>query len=180
MLVEEAWKNSLSPNILDYNKQEGNFYSISITDRINLRSAVPVLLPYQHGRCFYCNRLMNTKANKEEEDFPDVDHFLPHSFLNRQGNLCHINSNGIWNLVISCKDCNRGESGKFHSPPAEIYQQGLITRNILFTQEHRHSLKNSILLSLNASDYNDVHKKMLKLFSYFDKIVGWKPKIIYK
>jgi hypothetical protein len=55
LLVEEAWRNKLSPNMLEYHN--GEFISINKSnERVNLRSAVNVLLPYQHGNCFYCNK----------------------------------------------------------------------------------------------------------------------------
>ena len=90
-----------------------------------------------------------------------------------------INPDGLWNLVIACKKCNRGTEGKFESPPAKEFQTDLITRNVLFTQEHRHSLKNSIKYSLNAETPKDVERKMRLIFKNFHTIKGWKPKFIY-
>ena len=175
-IVEEAWKNKLSPNNLVYNAIDENFYSVTHNDRVNLRKAVDVLIPYQHGKCFYCNRKLNRKASSQDDNFPDVDHFIPHTYLT---NNSKINPDGVWNLVISCKKCNRGEGGKFESPPSNYYQLLLIKRNVLFTQEHRHSLKNSIKYSLNAETPKDVEKKMKLIFFNFHTISGWKPKIIF-
>lgn len=56
----EAWKNNLSPNFLVYNNATDEFESVSSTERTNLRNAVSVLLPYQHGYCFYCKKKINT------------------------------------------------------------------------------------------------------------------------
>lgn len=178
MIVEEAWKNKLSPNFLVYDQATNEFVSVSSVERTNLRSAVSVLLPYQHGSCFYCNKKINTSANSEDSDFPDVDHFIAHSYFNRP-DLSHINPDGIWNLVIACKECNRGTGGKFERLPALNYQSEIINRNVLFTEEHRHSLKNSILLSLNSKNHNEVQRKMYALFDKFNMIEGWKPPLIY-
>lgn len=178
MVVEEAWKNKLSPNILVYNKIKGEFISVSSAERTNLRSAVSVLLPYQHGYCFYCNRKLNVYANTEDLDFPDVDHFIAHSYFKRL-NFDFINPDGIWNLVIACKECNRGAQGKFDRLPALAYQKKIIYRNILFTEEHRHSLKNTILLSLNAKNHIEVELKMHSILKNFTIIEEWKPSIIY-
>jgi hypothetical protein len=178
MIVEEAWKNKLSPNLLIFDQSNSQLISVSPLERTNLRSAVSVLLPYQHGRCFCCNKMININSNSDDGSFPDVDHFLAHSYFKRQ-ELTYINPDGIWNLVIACKECNRGGGGKFDSIPDTYYQQEIIKRNILLTEEHRHSLKNSILLSLNAKNHNEVQVKMLSLFSHFDMIKGWKPKLIY-
>jgi 5-methylcytosine-specific restriction endonuclease McrA len=178
MVVEEAWKNKLSPNILVFNKSSGEFTSVTSTERTNLRSAVSVLLPYQHGQCFYCKKLINTNANINDHNFPDVDHFIAHSYFKRP-ELEHINSDGIWNLVVACKECNRGVGGKFERLPDYIYQNEIINRNVLFTEEHRHSLKNSILLSLKSTNHIDVKQKMYNLFKNYNMIEGWKPKLIY-
>lgn len=175
-IVEEAWKNKLSPNNLVYNSEDENFYSVTQNERTNLRKAVDVLSPYQHGKCFYCNRKLDSNVNKQADNFPDVDHFIPHVYLKSNTN---INPDGVWNLVIACKKCNRGQGGKFESPPSKDYQTKLITRNVLYTQEHRHSLKNSIKYSLNAETPDDVEKKMKVIFNNFHTIEGWKPLIIY-
>jgi 5-methylcytosine-specific restriction endonuclease McrA len=178
MIVEEAWKNNISPNFLVYNRATAEFESVSPTERTNLRSAVSILLPYQHGCCFYCKRKVNIYSNSDDSDFPDVDHFIAHSYFKRP-ELSNINPDAIWNLVIACKECNRGSRGKFTSIPQISYQKEIINRNVLFTEEHRHSPKNSILLSLNAQNHTEVEKKMLLLFSNFNVIEGWKPLIIY-
>lgn len=177
LLVEEAWKNKLSPNLLEFNN--GEFISINkYKERVNLRSAVNVLLPYQHGNCFYCNKKVNVFGNKEDHDFPDVDHLLPFKFLT--GFDIHpLSPNGIWNLVVACRECNRGTNGKFDNPPKGYYFDNLLNRNLLFIEEHRHSLRNSILLSLSANNGIEVEstmKTVLNKFSLFDK---WEPKIKY-
>jgi hypothetical protein len=178
-LVEEAWRNSLSPNILEYDNGEFHSYNLLNPDiRTNLRSAVNVLLPYQKGRCFYCNKEINQNASVCDHDFPDVDHVFPFSSLIRR-NIRPLRSNGIWNLVIACQECNRGNSGKFDSPPSPKYFQKLLTRNILFTEEHRHSLKNSILITMHCENAADVEKRMHFISNQFRFIKGWEAKVQY-
>lgn len=175
-IVEEAWKNKLSPNLLVFDADK-NIYSISPGhERVNLRSAVDVLLPYQHSRCFYCNKVMDPQANHSDYDFPDVEHTIPHSAFNRIEVFDEINPGGIWNLVVACHECNRGKYGKFNSPPHTRFFDKLISRNMLFTQEHRHSMKNTILLSMGARDYKEVKRKMAMFRPYIDLTVGWEPK----
>ena len=118
-------------------------------------------------------------ASNEQHDFPDVDHFWPFSFLNKF-DISPLQVNGIWNLVICCQECNRGGSGKFDSPPSIDYFHKLIKRNLLFTEEHRHSLKNSILISMNAFNSGEVESRMLKMYNLFYQISGWKPKKVYE
>lgn len=178
LIVEEAWKNNISPNFLAFNQKTNEIESVSISERINLRSVVSVLLPYQHGNCFYCKKRINTDSKSEDSDFPDVDHFIPHSYF-RLPDLCHISPDGIWNLVIACKECNRGSGGKSDKLPSKYFQGEILNRNLLFTEEHRHSLKNSILMSLNAKNHNEVQKKMISLFNRINLTEGWKPKLIY-
>lgn len=179
VIVEEAWKNKLSPNMLVYDNDENIYSIVKGQKRVNLRSAVNILLPYQHARCFYCNKQLNVNAKSDQNDFPDVDHVIPFSAFNNKIFSDKINSNVMWNLVIACKECNRGNNGKFNSPPDKHYFDKLINRNILFTQEHKHSLKSTILMSLGASNYNEVKRKMQKFQGYIDLITGWKPKYIH-
>ncbi len=176
-VVEEAWKNKLSPNLLEY--LDGDFISVSKeNERVNLRSAVTILFPYQKGKCFYCNKQMSVDASKEQDHFPDVDHFLPHSFATRI-ELLGANINGVWNLVISCKECNRGSNGKFNAPAEKSFFEKLLKRNLFFTEEHRHSLKNSVLISLGVKNTLELTSKMNILYKNTEILVGWKPKTMY-
>jgi len=174
-VVEEAWRSQLSPNLLEYSEVDNTFYSINELGRVGLRSAVDVLLPYQKGKCFYCKRPLNRFTKPQEDNFPDVDHFLPFSLLSSEI-LSGANRNGVWNLVIACKSCNRGEQGKFSAPPDAEFFNKLLSRNLLYVEEHKHSLRNSILLSLNVMNKNEVRSKMKLLHSQFKMFKGWKPK----
>lgn len=178
-IVEEAWVNNLNPNLLEYSKDDGFFYSINKERRVNLRSAVDVLAPYQKDRCFYCNRVIDRNVDTQNDSFPDVDHFLPFSIIVRSKDI-GFNPNGVWNLVVACKSCNRGSDGKFDAPPSNKYFLKLKKRNILYVEEHKHSLKNSILSSLDAKDKKGVSKKMDSLYKYFSHLKGWEPKEIYE
>ena len=164
--------------MLVYDK-DGNIYSEHNNERKNLRSAVDVLLPHQNNKCFYCNRKVNVNTTSNMDDFPDVDHVIPHSFFRD----LEISPDGIWNLVISCKECNRGLNGKFDSPPSYNYFNDLIIRNILFSEEHKHSLKNSILLSLNLqlSETKKIPKQMQYIYNHMNLNIvnGWNPKLIH-
>ena len=174
-VVEEAWSNKINPNFLEYNKAENTFYSVTRDKRTNLRAAVDILAPYQKERCFYCNREINRKVDSQDDSFPDVDHFLPFSIIVNSSDI-GFNPNGVWNLVVSCKACNRGKDGKFDAPPSKVFYEKLKKRNLLYVEEHRHSLKNSILMSLGASDKVDVGVKMDELYKSFSCIKGWSPK----
>lgn len=180
-IVEEAWKNSLTPNMLVFNSEDNTISSInSDNERINLRSAVDALLPYQHGKCFYCGRKLNKESDNQAADFPDVDHVLPFTAFQKFELFQSVSPNGFWNLVIACKECNRGASGKFDAPPDQMYYTKLINRNRLFTEEHNHSLRNTILMSLSANSSKQVEKRMRQFQTYLNILNGWTPKLIFE
>ncbi|MGF1790962.1 hypothetical protein L4D21_10160 [Photobacterium profundum] len=175
-IVEEAWRSGLAANMLSYNQEDGLFYSEYDNQRIGLRSAVDTLLPYQNGRCFYCNRKVSKFVLSHCDDFADVDHFFPISMVSRLGEGVP-NPNGVWNLVIACKRCNRGKDGKFDAPPAHEFYESLLTRNVLFFEEHKHSLKNAISLSLNAKTKQAIMTRMHNVYHYFKPLAGWRPAV---
>lgn len=177
-IVEEAWRAGVTPNMLSFNQDDGLFYSEFDNKRIGLRSAVDTLLPYQNGCCFYCNRKVSQFVMSQDDDFADVDHFFPFSILSRLGDKTP-NANGIWNLVIACKKCNRGEGGKFDLPAANQFYQSLLTRNILFFEEHKHSLKNAISLSLNAKNKVEITSRMHSIYHMFEPLSDWSPSYIF-
>jgi hypothetical protein len=79
-----------------------------IRERINVTSSRDALDGYQKGKCLYCSREITIAPTSS--NLADFDHFLPHTLFAR-GDL-EANLDGIWNLVLSCRDCNRGEKGK--------------------------------------------------------------------
>jgi hypothetical protein len=78
---------------------------------------------------------------KQKESFPEVDHFFAHS-LKQQGFGAIIDE--LWNLVLACTDCNRGEGGKFASLPIEKLLNRLRTRNE-FLIGSNHPLKETLI-----------------------------------
>ena len=170
--VKREFDNCVNWSNIIYDKQNEIFYSNCRNQRIGLRSAVDVLSPYQKGKCFYCGRQLDKEGGSQSPSFPDVDHVFPLEMLVK---LNIINPNGIWNLVIACMKCNRGADGKFMTPPCIEYFEKLLKRNVLFVEEHNHSLRNSILLSLNARNKAAVTERMKAIFKHFDFIKGWKP-----
>ncbi len=70
----------------------------------------------------------------------DVDHFFPHSL---QSLSTDINLDGVWNLVLACPSCNRGEDGKFARVPALKYLERLHERNEFLISSH-HPLRETL------------------------------------
>ncbi len=61
--------------------------------------------------CFYCNAPFNSKET------PNVDHVIPYDY---------INDTDLWNLVLTCRECNCKKSG---SLPPKKFISDLLTRN---------------------------------------------------
>lgn len=171
-VVEEAWRVGLSPNLL-YDVNNRLFFREMGNQRVSLRSAVTTLMPYQKGMCFYCGEKLELKAVNGDSRFPDVDHFLPHVALVRE--LPEINPDGVWNLVISCLQCNRGSKGKFDQIPADNFFEKLTRRNVFMAEEHSHSLKYSVLKSLGVSRKEQIKEAMQRVYRKFQVFGRWSP-----
>jgi 5-methylcytosine-specific restriction endonuclease McrA len=177
-VVEEAWRGNLSP-LLSYDDRDRSFYTKVGDHRVNLRSAVDTLRPYQHGRCFYCNCTLREDVGKEHDTFADVDHVIPLSLLVRQPLKPGVNPNGVWNLVLACKKCNRGEQGKFDTVPHKSFFERLLARNLYMTEEHKHSMKYSVLASLGVTYQNQVKQQLQQIYQPFHFFPKWSPKELF-
>lgn len=122
----------------------------AITKRNNLsayRDFLSEVLKEQ--KCFYCGKdLRKSKIH--------VDHFIPWTF---------IKDDNLWNLVLSCSDCNLNKSDKL---PSQIYLAHLSERNETIFQ------RNPKRLPANYSS-----KRLLEVYNYakangFSEI--WTPK----
>lgn len=77
--------------------------------RTSLKKYEKALTPF-FKNCFYCNDLLESKKTH-------VDHFIPRVY---------IREDEIWNLVLSCSDCNYTKLG---SLAPKIFRDKLIQRN---------------------------------------------------
>ncbi|UFU00753.1 HNH endonuclease [Radiobacillus kanasensis] len=124
----------------------------SIAKRSSLRPFENILTSYFENICFYCGKnLMQSKT--------EVDHFIPWSF---------VQSDQIWNLVLSCRVCNNSKRDKL---PKKEYLSFIVQRN--------QQLETRIQVSSDSplmANYNK--KKIILLYDYsikngFDQI--WIP-----
>lgn len=87
----------------------------------------PSLTGFQAGRCFHCNQDLSSMVKT-----PHVDHVIARAFVARKflaSDFWHgVDIDGVWNLVVSCSDCNLGKSDK---PPTADMLQRLRDRNDL-------------------------------------------------
>jgi 5-methylcytosine-specific restriction endonuclease McrA len=70
------------------------------TNRAALKIVAPLLIDIQKGLCFYCQKPMNLKNEKETNKTPEVDHFIP--FKRYPNDLAH-------NFVAAHADCNNNK-----------------------------------------------------------------------
>ncbi|WP_027965073.1 HNH endonuclease [Halalkalibacillus halophilus] len=124
----------------------------SIAKRSSLKPYEKILLNYFEANCFYCS-----KSLSNSENVTHVDHFIPWSF---------VQSDQIWNLVLSCNRCNTSKNDKL---PDRSYLDIIIDRN--------KQLVNQPPLEIDSMEnYKD--NKIILLYDYsikngFDKI--WTP-----
>ena len=116
--------------------------------RTTVTSCRDALNGYQKGKCFYCCAAIQLDGAAELR--PDVDHFFPHVL--KQLDFGTI-VDGVWNLVLACKQCNRGVGGKFQSVPSVRLLERLSTRNDWFISSH-HPLRETLIQQTGASPEN--------------------------
>ncbi|WP_080847755.1 HNH endonuclease [Cytobacillus gottheilii] len=126
----------------------------SIAKRSSLRPFERILLEYFSADCFYCCKPL-TGITRETH----VDHFIPWSF---------VQSDQIWNLVLSCNKCNTSKSDKL---PKRDYLEFIIERNLELNDK-----KEDQVVTNWMENYKS--KKMIMLYDYsikngFDTI--WTP-----
>jgi len=133
-LVETAWQLEISRNALVVDVDGMDLVVSRGGRRTSLAGCRDALNGYQKGKCFYC--FCDIEAPRA-----DVDHFLPHTLkpVNERLPL-----DGVWNLVLACRDCNRGVDGKSSRVPERRLLNRLDTRNEFFIGSH-HPLRETLL-----------------------------------
>ncbi|HCE2147524.1 TPA: hypothetical protein NGT18_002596 [Vibrio parahaemolyticus] len=130
-LVEQGWRMGVSRNLItvQYDSELKTLFTSDKERRVDITSCRDSLNGYQKGRCFYC--FDEISVEKGAENLADVDHFLPWTARDNFNNV-----NGVWNLVLACKNCNRGENGKFAKVPSIALLRRLHKRNEYFISSH--------------------------------------------
>lgn len=153
-LVETAWELSLPARLLSvsYDKEEEYIIFEDSNRRIGISSCRDALNGYQKGYCFYSKTPIS--LNRLSLDLCDVDHFLPHT-LCQFSEFDSVNINGVWNLVLSSRECNRGASGKFAKIPNIRFLEKLHERNEYYISSH-HPLRETII---NQTGQNELERR---------------------
>lgn len=145
-LVETAWKLKISKHLIqvNYDYEQEMFFTGDRLNRVAVTSCRDALNGYQKGKCFYCFNPISIEPGSK--DLTDVDHFFPH-FLGQY--IKPIDS--VWNLVLACQRCNRGEKGKFERLPHLRYLERLHKRNEFFINSNL-PLKDTLIQQTGNSE----------------------------
>ena len=140
-LWETAISLNVNPSLLQViNDKDKNYLYVLDENkkRQNVTSSRDALNGYQKGKCFYCYKNISIKQGNENSC--DVDHFFPH--ILKDYGVHEVDQ--IWNLVLTCKECNRGTGGKFEKIPGIQYLYALNKRNNFYIESH-HPLRETII-----------------------------------
>jgi hypothetical protein len=145
-LVEAAWSLNIGRNliIVEADAAKGKLF-VNSQKRIDITSSRDALNGYQKGRCFYC--FDEISVSPQNDRLADVDHFFPWVLM-REG--IAMNLDGVWNLVLACRQCNRGTAGKFAQVPAKSLLERLHRRNNYLIDSH-HPLRRTLIKQTGAS-----------------------------
>ena len=146
-LVETAWELDISRNLIavEHDHTCNRLIAQSNGRRVNVTSSRAALNGYQKGQCFYCYDAISIV---EGDLSADVDHFLPHVLKQHRPDF-HID--GVWNLVLACCSCNRGETGKFARVPSTKLLARLHQRNEYLISSH-HPLRETLLQQTGTNE----------------------------
>jgi len=132
-LVETARELGVARGLVSvaYDPSSEALFAIDHTRRRqSVTSSRSALNGYQKGRCFYCVTEIHVESNATR---PDVDHFFPHA-LKQTGFGPLVD--GVWNLVLACRECNRGVKGKAARVPTLRLLERLWRRNEYLISSH--------------------------------------------
>jgi hypothetical protein len=167
-LVEMAWDIQINKALITYDGA-GSLTAPLGHRRVSVTSSRDALNGYQKGHCFYCFAPISIE---EATMLADVDHFLPFILREFVSNL-----NGVWNLVLACKNCNRGPAGKFDLVPEIELLERLHTRNEYLITSH-HPLRDALMNQTGQEE----HERRSFLNAQYEaavraRIARWRPQL---
>jgi hypothetical protein len=131
-LVETAWELGVSQSLIAVN-YDPDIESLFVVDRSRRRKTITgarkALSGYQKGHCFFCF----SGFSLLDDVPPEVDHFFPHVLMARGFD---VPLDGVWNLVLACRRCNRGAGGKSARVPKLRFLERLSRRNEFLIKSH--------------------------------------------
>jgi 5-methylcytosine-specific restriction endonuclease McrA len=148
-LVETAWELRVPRQVVQVTCDESGEILHAATSerrRANVTTTRDALNGYQKGRCFYCYR--DFSIDPLSKQLADVDHFFPRKLFYCSGGKP---IDGLANLVLSCRDCNRGNAGKFDRLPKIDLLERLHKRNEYLIGSH-HPLRETLMLQTGITE----------------------------
>jgi hypothetical protein len=133
-LVETAWSLGLTVPLIEH-ENDGLLSTRSGNGRITITSCRDALNGYQKGKCFYCSQPISLEPG--HPILAHVDHFIPFVLMP----ILRLNLNGVWNLVLSCQECNLAKSD---AVPVMRFAESLHRRNEYLIMSH-HPLRETLL-----------------------------------
>ena len=173
-LVETSWSIGLGRKLIEVDQTSTETMLVAAASsgrRVSVTSARHALNGYQKGLCFYCYR--DLALGGDGLNAADVDHFLPHTLMTR-GKARALDS--VWNLVLACRECNRGSGGKFALLPTTVFLERLSRRNEYYISSH-HPLGETIQMQTGDTTHGrnsflkDAYQAALNVL-----IHTWEPK----
>jgi 5-methylcytosine-specific restriction endonuclease McrA len=176
-LLERSWQLKIPYHLLmvEYDSLGEKLFSLKKDLRINITGIREGLNGYQKGKCFYCLKKISIK--KGANDISNIDHFFP---LKLEKKNILKNLNGVWNLVLSCRECNSGENGKFDKLVQINFLEKLNLRNNYLISSHD-PLRQVLIMQTGVTSQkrfeflNNVFKKAAEFCIFHD----WKPKYLF-
>jgi len=172
-LVETAWQLNLPKGLVIGLDEQGTILTASDRGRrIAVTRSRDALNGYQKGKCFYC--FADITIEGTDETLADVDHFFPW-VLQRLG--VNLPVDGVWDLVLACRRCNRGIDGKSSRVPTKRLLERLSTRNEFLIASH-HPLKETLIAQTGGS-YSDRVKFLNSIHetAWQSLIHTWEPRL---
>jgi len=145
-LVETAWNIGISSNLILFDDDNERLYTSKENERIDVTSCRSALNGYQKGRCFYSFKPISIEPLSE--NLAEIDHFFPHT-LKSEGVIRNLD--GVWNLVLSSQECNRGKGGKHALAPSLRLLERLHKRNEYLIDSH-HPLRETLINQTGTSE----------------------------
>ncbi|MGI4848568.1 MAG: HNH endonuclease [Janthinobacterium lividum] len=166
-LVETAWNLRLAAPLIEHDVQSGRMVTGHGVRRIDVTSSRDALNGYQKSHCFYCAQPISITST--DINLSHVDHFIPFMLSVK----LNVNLNGVWNLVLACRQCNLQKSDLI---PASEFVNRLYQRNEFFIVSH-HPLKETLMAQTGQSSQSRA-KFIGSWYSQAkqQRVATWEPK----
>lgn len=161
-LVETAWELGIGAPLVSHDPSDLTLGVERAGRRVCVTSSRDALNGYQKGHCFHCFAPVGVVAG--DGLLAEVDHFFPHVL----GPLIRESLDGIWNLVLACRECNRGRGGKSDRVPSVSLLERLHRRNE-FLIGSDHPLRKTLIAQTGPTEadrisfLNRVHAEATRL-----------------